>query len=164
MEAVASQADVTKPTLYAYFSSKEELAVEAFIESVDARLALIEKLSATLSPLERFRHVLRYSLMEKISEEQIILSWPGPPISTNPKFTARFHQLVDATVDLVKEAQEVGEVNPALDPYVVVKSYNSLLTDAHLETALRARDISSETIIETLYTVLTVGLTPPRTD
>ena len=93
MEQVAVHADVTKPTLYAYFSSKEELVVEAFIESVDVRLQLVEEMSATLSPLERFRRILRYSLTEKISSERIVLSWPGPPISTNLRFAARFHGL-----------------------------------------------------------------------
>ena len=161
MDAVAHEAGVTKPTLYAYFSNKEELAVEAFVESVEGRIALIDHMPESLSPLERFKRTLRYILEEKISGEQIVLAWPGPPIATHPRFQGALQTLVDRSVALLRAGQECGDANPALDPDIVVHTYVGILTDPRLEILLRSRQTSPEAAIETLYAILIGGLQTP---
>ena len=161
MDAVAHEAGVTKPTLYAYFPNKEELAVEAFVESVESRVAFIRNLPDDHSPLERFKRLLHYVLQEKITADRIVLAWPGPPVSTHPRFQAAFRNLVEAGVALLREGQARGEANPALDPYIVIQSYICIVTDPRLEQLAHEGNARPEAMIETLYAILVNGLQVP---
>jgi AcrR family transcriptional regulator len=164
MDAVALHAGITKPTLYTYFPKKEELAVEAFVESVESRVAFMDSLPAGLTPLSRFKQLLHYVLHEKITADRIVLAWPGPPVSTHPRFQAAFRSLVDAGVAMLKEGQAIGEANPNLDPYIVIQTYICIVTDPRLERLAREGNASPEKMVETLYAILVAGLQPQASD
>lgn len=158
MDAVAHHAGITKPTLYAYFPNKEELAVEAFVESVESRVAFMERLPTDLTPLTRFKRLLHYVLHEKITADRIVLAWPGPPVSSHPRFQAAYRSLVEAGVKMLREGQTCGEANPNLDPYIVIQTYICIVTDPRLERLAQESNASPEKMVETLYAILVNGL------
>ena len=161
MDMVAVRASVTKPTLYAYFEGKEELVVEAFVEALQQRLNLIAQIPPTLPTDVRFEMVLRYVLNEKIAAEPVSFAFPGPPISTHPRFIEASQELIDAFVALLKEGQSSGRANPKLDPDVVVHTYFAVLTDPRLEALVRSGAIEREATIETLFVLLTEAIRVP---
>ena len=163
MDAVAHLAGITKPTLYAYFPNKEELAVEAFVESVEARVKFMEDLPGELSPMEKFKKLLHYVLHEKITADRIVLAWPGPPVSTHPRFREAYGALVEAGVTLLREGQARGEANPNLDPYIVIQTYICIVTDPRLERLAKEGTAPPDRMVETLFALLVAGLQPPQT-
>jgi AcrR family transcriptional regulator len=158
MDMVAARASVTKPTLYAYFDSKEDLAVEAFVEALEERLNLLAQLPTHLPTDVRFERILEYILEEKIGAEPTSFAFPGPPISTHPRFLEASQELVDAFVALLKEGQASGRANPKLDPDVVVHTYFTILTDPRLEGLVRSGKIEREATRETLFLLLTEAI------
>ena len=158
MDMVAARAHVTKPTLYAYFDSKEDLAVEAFVEALEQRLNLLAELPTDLSTDVRFERILRYVLNEKLSAESTSFAFPGPPISTHPRFLEAYQELIDAFVGLMREGQATGRANPKLNPEVVVHTYFTILTDPRLEGMVRSGAIDREATRETLFLLLTEAL------
>jgi AcrR family transcriptional regulator len=151
MEAIADEAKITKPTLYAYFSNKEELTVEAFVEALQAHVHCLRELAESLPAEARLNQLLRAILEERLDPKRDALVLPGPTISAHPQFQKELRTLVELCVGLLRDAQTHGEANSRLNPEVAVRAYLALLT-APLE-----RDRAG---FETLHTILVNGLKP----
>jgi len=125
MDDLADEAGISKPTLYQYFNSKDELVSQAMVRVYEK----IEELLATLedqSPLTRLEHFLRTAL--KTRAEKHYLAAPADMemmraiIHQYPPMVEHVRVVKAKLEHIVREAQAQGEIDPSLPAWVVVNT------------------------------------------
>jgi len=124
VDAVAAEVGIAKASLYKHFPSKEDLAAAAMVRVMRRAREFLETIPADLSPLEKIRSVVRWTL-----EVQLAGQMPSLP-SQNSSLRAALtgsRAYVDALMEIsdrlggwIEEAQAGGTINPALPPIVVL--------------------------------------------
>jgi AcrR family transcriptional regulator len=160
MEAIAEEARITKPTLYAYFPNKEELAVEALVESLEVHLAFLQEMLDSDPDAVDFSSLLHTLLIGKLGSGRVTLAWPSHPVSEHPRFLATIDKFVTLGVTLLRNAQERGGVNPKLHPEATVQAHLAFVMNPRLELLIHAGALPAHETIETLHTILVNGLKP----
>ncbi|WP_298817219.1 TetR/AcrR family transcriptional regulator [Chloroflexus sp.] len=132
---IINAAGVTKPTLYYYFSDKEELFVqmglrvlitmsEPLAELVSADLPLVERLRAIATLLingyEGDMRVMRHEMMEHLGE------------AARARLSAAFYQhLFEPLIRLMREAGAAGLIRNDLAPTMLATLFLSLCETFH---------------------------------
>ena len=129
MDELADEVGISKPTLYQYFTSKDELvsqAVMRMFEKMEAQLsALSEK-----SPLDQLEHFLR-SVLKARSENRYIVAPADVEMMRSivhhyPPMLQHLRATKSKLDQIVRQAQDLGEIDPALPAWVVVNTMFSL--------------------------------------
>jgi len=129
MDDLAVEAGISKPTLYQYFDSKEDLAAKAMARMFEKMGELIPEPSDQ-SPLEQLENFLRIMLKTR-SEKRYVMA-PGDMEAlramhqNNPVIYAHMQSAKNKLEKLVRHAQDLGEIDPALPPWVLVNVLFSL--------------------------------------
>ena len=129
MDELAVEAGISKPTLYQYFDSKEELAAKAIERMFEKMEELIPEPSAT-APLAQLEDFLR--LMLKTRSEKRYLMAPGDMEvlramhQNNPAIFGHMQSAKNKLEQIVRQGQAVGEIDPALPAWIVVNALFSL--------------------------------------
>ena len=129
MDELADEAGLSKPTLYQYFNSKDELVARAVVrmfEKMEEKLAELHD----QSPLDQLEHFLR-TLLKARSEKRAMI---GPAeiemmrtiVKQYPYMTEHLRAAKQRLEQIVRQAQEQGEIDPALPAWVVVNTLFSL--------------------------------------
>lgn len=130
MDELAGHVGISKPTLYTYFTNKDELVVEAVTREMRQMLELVEQLPAGGSPLGRLALVLRELLERQIRAHAMgIGSWPEifRLLCENEVALACIQRIDRYIVAQVQEGVALGEIDPALDPAAVVRAFYGLM-------------------------------------
>lgn len=160
MDALAARAGVTKPTLYAHFPNKEAIAVASVVRNIQRGQESLAQLDPTLSPLARLETYFRWALRSKFIERRMV-SFGGAPVAvirTNPAYQAAFRQMMDNLGEIVEAGKADGEIAVELDTRTALQAFVSVVRDPDYDDLLRSGAVTSDTLVETLVTVLIHGL------
>lgn len=127
MDDLAAHVGISKPTLYSYFATKEDLVVEAFIQAAERLFEYVETEIKHHSPRERLLMVLRI-MIHKGVDEQSVASRPFSPdifrILCGNQQCAEYMQRIEGLIaTLFREAMEQGEIAPNLNPKAMVLAF-----------------------------------------
>ncbi|MGY1644262.1 TetR/AcrR family transcriptional regulator [Geodermatophilus sp. SYSU D00703] len=121
MDELATRLGITKSAIYHHVSSKVELLRLALDRALDALFAVIEEPGATTGPaIDRLEHVVRGSvrvLTAELPYVTLLLRVRGnsPVEEAALARRRRFDRIV---TDLVRAAEDEGDVRPDVDPAV----------------------------------------------
>src|SRR5690349_17475863 len=126
MDELASQVGISKPTLYSHFTTKEELVVAAVSYWFDRVSEAVSAESSPRTPLQQLAHILRTVVRLQV-EHGATSPRPWAPeifqmLCQHPRLRERLDQIDTSIKRLVQEARASGEINPALDAVVVVRT------------------------------------------
>ncbi|MEM8533019.1 MAG: TetR/AcrR family transcriptional regulator [Chloroflexota bacterium] len=130
MDDLAMHVGISKPTLYSYFGTKDELIATAFTREVQALTTMIESEHATETPLQRLSLLLR-TIVEKQIHQQTLTLRPIMPdlfhlIRNNTQAMEAVKQLDTTVTALIQEGMDIGEIDPALDRTTLAHAFYSL--------------------------------------
>jgi TetR/AcrR family transcriptional regulator len=129
MDELADEVGISKPTLYQYFKSKDELVAQAMVRMFEKMEEQLTELSEK-SPLEQLEHYLRLMLKSR-SEKRNIMAQLDVEIMHSiihryPYMTEHLLATRAKLGQIVRKAQEQGEIQPALPAWVVVNALFSM--------------------------------------
>jgi TetR/AcrR family transcriptional regulator len=130
---IAEQAGVNKQLLYYYFGSKEGLysAVLGSMVSVSRNLILARADVDSLT--DRYKKTINPESIERRRTMRRLWMWEA--LERGDRDILREEERREAwerAVDLVREAQERGEVDPALDPEMVMLALDGILNQPNM--------------------------------
>ena len=121
MEELAARLGVTKSAIYHHVSSKVELLRLALDRALDALFAVTEETGATTGPaIDRLEHVVRGSVRVLAAELPFVtlllrVRGNSPVEEAALARRRRFDRVV---TDLVRAAEDEGDVRPDVDPAI----------------------------------------------
>ena len=169
MEELATRLGVTKSAIYHHVSSKVELLRLALDRALDALFAVTEEPGATTGPaIDRLEHVVRGSVRVLAAELPFVtlllrVRGNSPVEQAALQRRRRFDRVV---TDLVRAAEEEGDVRPDVDPAVISRllfgTVNSLTEWYRPDGGLSADDLA-DALVATTFQGLRARLTstPP---
>jgi AcrR family transcriptional regulator len=156
MEELATRLGVTKSAIYHHVSSKVELLRLALDRALDALFAVTEEPGATTGPaIDRLEHVVRGSVRVLAAElpfVTLLLRVRGNSAVEQAALQRRrrFDRVV---TDLVRAAEEEGDVRPDVDPAITSRllfgTVNSLTEWYRPDGGLSADDLADALVATT---------------
>jgi AcrR family transcriptional regulator len=130
MDELAARAGISKPTLYSHFPTKEDVIVAAMMRGM-MPLAMVLGEGSSGSALEQLRRILSTAVQLQVDQRAMQLR-PWTPelfeiVCRNPAMHERLRLFDGAIVQQVRMALEAGEVDPDLDPAIVVHVFYAFL-------------------------------------
>ncbi len=130
MDELAARAGISKPTLYSHFPNKEDVIVAAMMRGM-MPLATVLAQGGSGSALEQLRRILSTAVQLQIDQRAMQLR-PWTPelfeiVCRNPAMHERLQLFDAAIVQQVRLALATGEVDPELDPAIVVHVFYAFL-------------------------------------
>ncbi len=129
MDELAEEVGISKPTLYQYFNSKDELVAQAMVRMFEKMEEKLSELSDK-SPLEQLEHFLRLMLKSRAERRNIMAQVDAEIMHSIVKRYPYLMEHVQAARNklgqIVNKAQEQGEINPTIPSWVVVNAVFSL--------------------------------------
>ncbi|ADB74612.1 TetR/AcrR family transcriptional regulator [Geodermatophilus obscurus] len=156
MEELATRLGVTKSAIYHHVSSKVELLRLALDRALDALFAVTEEPGATSGPaIDRLEHVVRGSVRVLAAELPFVtlllrVRGNSPVEQAALQRRRRFDRVV---TDLVRAAEEEGDVRPDVDPAITSRllfgTVNSLTEWYRPDGGLSADDLADALVATT---------------
>lgn len=123
VEEIAEKAEVAKSTFFNYFSSKESLLDSIVADEVEEIKHLIEAdLVGIHSPAAKIRIALKHFAMDSISFLKITRKVMVATIFKDEGYPLPVKQMEDLLVELIVEAQKLGEVADHFKPDDLAKA------------------------------------------
>jgi AcrR family transcriptional regulator len=160
MDELATRLGVTKSAIYHHVPSKVELLRLALDRALDGLFAVLEEPGATTGPaIDRLEHVVRGSvrvLTTQLPFVTLLLRVRGnSPVETDA--LRRRREFDRVVTDLVRAAEEQGDVRPDVDPAVTSRllfgTVNSLT-----EWYRPGRGLDADALADALVTTTFSGL------
>jgi AcrR family transcriptional regulator len=150
MDAVAEQAMVTKPTLYAYFPNKLELAVTSYSEMIRRTHELRLREEANLETMDRIQLRVRRGIETKILSDRLVYAFPGEPIRSHPEFLKAIDMTTDYLAELFERASAEGKIDQSIHPKLIAQSFVALLGNPTFERLIESDQTTAEATVDTL--------------
>jgi len=162
MDELAGQVGISKPTLYSHFTTKEELVVAAVAHWFDRVSEAIAANSAPRSPLQQLAFILRTVVQLQV-DEGALAPRPWTPevfqmLCQHPRVRDRLDQIDSAIKRLVHEGRANGEINPLLDPIVVVRAFFTLVNTLNAPLPFEVGQPEPSAVADTLATIFAHGV------
>jgi TetR/AcrR family transcriptional regulator, regulator of autoinduction and epiphytic fitness len=126
VDEVAADVGIAKASLYKHFPSKEALAAAAMVRVLQRTSTIVDQQSAIAgsSAFERLRAVTRWALEEQLSGEMPSLPSQNSSLRAellaNRSYLDLLMQVSDRLGAWIVQAQQDGDIDPALPPEVVL--------------------------------------------
>lgn len=164
MDELATQVGISKPTLYSYFGTKEELVSEAIIRDLEHLHALAQPIDPAQTPLQRLTTLLEASLRLQFDEQHRPLR-PWMPevhelVHNNPRAINTLHRLIAAVSALVQEGIATGEIDPGLDVPSIVRAFYGMIGSVRLAPLQDGAAPQLSASAHTLRTMFMRGVRP----
>lgn len=151
MDELAAAAGVTKPTLYAYFPTKEEVTVQSIVRLVQEGTARILGLDPGLSATERLYEIFHWALRRKFVEGNGSMSGlPVPLLRAHPDYQAAHQEMLAHLISIIREGQATGEFDPALLAELAVRPFISVVRDPEYFHLLQAQKVAPDQLVTAL--------------
>ena len=162
MDDLAARVGVSKPTLYSHFPTKDDLLIAAVMHTIERVSAAIEADKTPRTPLQQLVFILRTVIQMQV-DKGVLTPRPWSPEIVQVLFSRRevVNKMRDneaVTMALVREGMAQGEINPALDPVLVVRSFYAILNALHLPYVSDVNAPNPTTAAETLATIFERGV------
>ncbi|HEU5100532.1 MAG TPA: TetR/AcrR family transcriptional regulator [Roseiflexaceae bacterium] len=166
MDELAARVGISKPTLYSFFPTKEDLVVEAVVHGMDRVAAVIQADQTARSPLERLIFILR-TVIEMQIKKGALTPRPWSPeviqlVCTREEVLGRMRSNEARLVDLIQRSIASGELNPALDPVLILRAFFAILNALHLPFLGGMGAPNPDTVADTLVTIFERGVRAPE--
>jgi AcrR family transcriptional regulator len=118
MDEIAENAGVTKPTVYAYFTSKEQIFIRVATDAMERfRSALVSRQNRRSAFTLLRDLVLRFAIarMSHNGGEALVLS-EAVEVVRSPEYRAAQRELVSCLYDCVVAAQQAGSIRSDIQP------------------------------------------------
>lgn len=162
MDELAAHVGISKPTLYSFFATKEELVVAAILSAMQQLLAVIEHDGEEHTPLQRLTLLLRAALDLRIEDGGTFPHAWVPDlselISEHQEMLNCLEQLDTEVVRLVRVGIAQGEIDRQLDPATVVWAVYALVGVPYLAHFSQGGTPDATEAAATLATIFERGL------
>ena len=129
MDELADEVGISKPTLYQYFNSKDELMAQVFVHMLEHIEDHFEETSEK-TPIEQLEQFLRSMLKSRTFKRNMMGNVDFETMrSIIHRYPYTIERLTAVRTKLglvVKKAQDLGEIDPTLPSWVVVNAMFSL--------------------------------------
>ena len=162
MDELASQVGISKPTLYSHFTTKEDLVVAAVSYWFDRVTEVVTADATPRTPLQQLAHILRTVVQVQV-ERGATSPRPWSPeifqlLSQHAHVRARLDQIEASIKRLVHEARANGEINPALDAVVIVRTFFTLIHTLKAPLPFEIGQPEPGAVADTLATIFENGV------
>lgn len=161
MDELAGHVGISKPTLYSYFATKEDLVVAGFIDEAERLLTFASSNESELSPRQRLVSIL-HVMLKSHAHEATVAARPVSPdvfhvLCGNPESYGYIQRMEALIGSLFQEAIIQGEVAANLNPKAMTLIFFSL---AHAARAsqLFAAQVDAETLEATFMAFFERGV------
>jgi AcrR family transcriptional regulator len=166
LQDIADAMSVSRPTIYYYFKSKEEILVALLWDMVNADQVVEPATAKNLDPLERLRQVILrigYQVMDSPGRVRIInRNFPQLPESVRHEYTAERRRVRQALRSSLEGAVSVGSVRPVdldLTTSMILGAMTGVPDWYHPES-----EVSETATVEAMVEMLLHGLVVPASD
>ncbi len=163
MDEVAARVGISKATLYAHFSSKEDLVLTVIGRQMDTFIDHLEAAqSGEASPIARLAAVLR--LLVELRHAHACFNPSVEDVEVfhlvqrRADFLARMERGRRLLGNLVEQARRAGEINPALSTGVITAALLALALAPHYRHELASGHLSVHELAEALATLFLHGV------
>lgn len=157
MDELAEEVGISKPTLYQYFNSKDELVAQAMVRMFEK---MEEKLAeySDKSPLEQLEHFMRLILKSRSDRRnittQVDVETMRSIVKSYPYMIEHMQATRNKLGEIVKQGQEQGEIDPAIPSWIVVSAVFSLQGIIHNPFMKNDRQRTDEELTEAIETIV----------
>ena len=165
VDEVAADVGIAKASLYKHFASKEELAGAAMIRVLQRAQAFMETLPAQAPAIDQLKAIARWTLQVQLAGEMPSLpaqnSTLRASLMANKPYLDRLMEVSDRLGAWIVDAQQRGDVNPALPAEVVLYTLFARACDPVLGLLKAGGQYGDDEIIAMLMSACFDGLTGP---
>lgn len=162
VDEVAAEVGIAKASLYRHFPSKEDLAAEAMVRTLERAQAFLDGLDNSLPPLQRLQAAVRWMLQVQLQGEMPSL----PSANSSLRATLMAHQVyMDRLMSVseklgswIEAAQAAGSLDKTLPPIAVLYTLYARACDPVPGFLSSTGEYSDEQIIELLLRTTFQGL------
>ena len=145
MDAVALEAEVTKPTLYAYFANKEALVMEAVDRQLEMASGEISRLYDSHTPQQIVRALAQWAIEHRFLDGEALPGTTTSHFKSAIPFEAAHGALLSNVQRLLNRARAEGSLDPSLDTREVARFVLTSIRDFSLREPEAGRDPEIET-------------------
>lgn len=124
MEDLSRRLGISKSSIYYHVDSKEDLLTLALDRALDGLFAVADEVAASSEPaIERLEHLVRGSvqvLTDRLPYVTLLLRARGNT-ATERQALARRREFDQLVADLVKQAEQDGDIRPDVDPAITAR-------------------------------------------
>lgn len=163
MDEVAARVGISKPTLYSYFATKDELIVKATVRKMNQVITFIEADHPGKTPLQRLtmllHHVISLQIGDKPSHQ--LRPWRSELfkfLCEQEESLALMDRIDNEVVSLAEQAMEQGEIAPDLDTAIVVRTFYTMIHALNIGIMSKGGHPRPDTFADTLASIFRRGV------
>jgi AcrR family transcriptional regulator len=165
MDELASQVGISKPTLYSHFTTKEDLVVAAVSYWFDRVSEVVAADTTPRTPLQQLAFILRTVVQLQV-DRGALSPRPWAPevfqmLCQHGEVRERLAQIDAGIKRLVHDARACGEINPSLDPVVIVRVFFTLIHTLKAPLPFEVGQPELAAVADTLATIFEHGVRAP---
>lgn len=162
VDDVASEVGIAKASLYRHFPSKEDLAAEAMVRTLERAQAFLDGLEASVPPVQLLQAAVRWMLQVQLQGEMPSLpsanSSLRATLMTHRSYMDRLMAVSEKLGGWIEAAQADGSLDPTLPPIVVLYTLYARACDPVPGFLRSTGEYGDEQIIELLLRTCFQGL------
>lgn len=164
MDELAIKAGVSKPTLYQYFGSKQELFIQAVIARIRNGKAFAQSLDPALPAIHRLELVLNnfYGLCYTNALASMGPALYGtliPTLRADPDYQREFDAMFSTLCSLIEEGRNEGSIHSSVPNEILAQIIVSVLRDKDYARHISAGVCQAESLAKMLTQVVLYGIT-----
>lgn len=163
MEALAARVGISRQTLYHHFASREDIVLRAVLTLMEQGLTAIESFDSSLPPVERLKRVVRWLLESRFQPATAALvkvRHSLMSVKSHPEYQRASERRMSALAQIVKAAQEAGELRADLPSGLIVQMLLGLVSNTAYEELIAAGQTTLPEVAEAVISVFFTGLHP----
>jgi AcrR family transcriptional regulator len=164
MDELAEEVGISKPTLYQYFNSKDELVSQVIVRMFEKMEEQLSELSGK-SPFDQLEHFLRLMLKSRAEKRHVMAQLDSEIrrsiIQRNPELREHLLTARSKLTRIVEKAQEAGDIDPALPAWVVVSmvfALQGIISNPYSKEELQRSDEEISEAIESIICLFRRGV------
>ena len=162
MDDLAARAQVSKPTLYQYFPSKEAVAVRAIIGLMHESHEYLNAQDKNRPAIMRLQTFVEWVLSQRFSPFRtafgVAKTALAPVVREHPDYLREFARMVAAVSAIVEQAKNENDLAHELSTRVVVQMVFSLLRDSEYDVLAASGECTPHEIVQTLSALFMCGI------
>lgn len=162
MDDLAARTGVSKATLYQHFPSKEELAINVIVRSMQHGENAIRSQDPSLPAIARLERVMRQAIAGRAAMGSARIMLAPMSVQRHPLYRAQAARMIDALSELVDAAKAEGDIAADLDTPIVVQMLVSSVRGMSHSDMLSGGAYSLDVLSDQLVSIMFNGIRTRR--